>query len=291
MNKVRLVTYNIDGLPDKLNLGDLPWCLKPIAWVYKKIKGTTEIAINDNTDRAENMRQIGEYLKSLNADIIAVQEDFNYHDELMSGLGVDYLGTTHTGDISLKNLFSKTEWRPFPRFKADGLNLIRNLDTTCVFGEDIVRWKKSNGYVGHANDKLTHKGFRHYVTSVGDYSPLIDLYIVHMDADFYNPETCPDVSKDVKARKSQIQQLLEYIQKNDTGNPTIIIGDTNSTDKYEWDRENIQLLKDAGFIEAEADKQDVDRFFYKGNIKVLNAEYDDVWLSDHRPLIVDLELI
>ena len=286
MNKVRIVTYNIDGLPDTLNLGDLPWCLKPIAWVYKLFKKTTEVRINDGTNRAENMNNISEYLNSLNADIIAVQEDFNYHNELMSNLKC-YKDSTHTGDISLDNLFSKTEWRPLPRFKADGLNLITNNRIT-VNDEDIVRWKRSNGYISHANDKLTHKGFRYYSITVDNID--IDLYILHMDADFYDPNNCPDVSKDVKARKKQIEQLVEYINKKNSNNPIIITGDTNSTDNYAWDVENIQILLNEGFIEAKPNENDVDRLFYKGDINVLNASYGEGGLSDHRPLIVDIEV-
>lgn len=290
MNKVRLVTYNIDGLPDKLDLADLPWLFKPIAWVYKWIKKTTLVPINDGTDRQAKTKEISEYLATLNADIIAVQEDFNYHKELMSSLK-GYKGTTHTGDISLKNLFSKTEWRPLPRLKTDGLNLLTN-NNVSVLWERIFRWNTSNGYISHANDKLTHKGFRHYCCTVKGVN--IDLYVLHMDADFYHPENCPDVSKDIKARKKQLKQLIEYIQKKNSINPVIIVGDTNSTEDYEWDRENIQLLLDCGFTEAKPGENSVDRLFYKDGIynKVheVKAELGRGDLSDHRPLIVDLEI-
>ena len=37
-NQLKLITYNIDGLPEKLDLNDLPLILRPIAWVYKLIK-------------------------------------------------------------------------------------------------------------------------------------------------------------------------------------------------------------------------------------------------------------
>lgn len=285
MNKVRIVTYNIDGLPDTLDLNDLPWFLKPIAWVYKLFKKTTKIQINDGTNRAENICSISEYLNTLNADIIAVQEDFNYHNELMSSLK-GYKDSTHTGNISLDNLFSKTEWRPLPRFKADGLNLITN--NVTVNAEDIVRWDKSNGYISHANDELTHKGFRYYNITVNNTD--IDLYILHMDADFYNPNSCTDITKDVEARKDQIEQLIEYIKQKNSTNPIIITGDTNSTDDYEWDRENIKLLLNEGFVEAKPDTNDLDRLFYKGNIKILGASFGRDDLSDHKPLIVDIEV-
>ena len=41
--KIKVATYNIDGLPDKIDLKELPWTLKPVCWVYKLIKGTTEV--------------------------------------------------------------------------------------------------------------------------------------------------------------------------------------------------------------------------------------------------------
>jgi len=288
MSKVRLVTYNVDGLPDKLNLKDLPWILKPFGWIYRLYTGTNEVIVNDGTDRKAQSEEISKYLKSFNADIIAVQEDFNYHTELMSALD-GYKDTTHTGNISLDHLFSKTEWRPLPRFKADGLNLITNNNRVQTAGEDIVRWKKSNGYISHANDKLTHKGFRYYKVYV-DSKP-IDLYIVHMDADFYSPTSKESVSGDYTARKKQIQQLLAYIEKKNSTDPIIILGDTNSIDRWSWDKTNIDILRHAGFEEAKANKQDLDRLFYRGDIKVKKAYYDSSKnLSDHKPFIVDIEV-
>jgi len=34
MKPIKLIDYNVDGLPDKLDLKDLPWFLKPIVWIY-----------------------------------------------------------------------------------------------------------------------------------------------------------------------------------------------------------------------------------------------------------------
>lgn len=286
--EVRLITYNIDGLPDKLDLNDLPWPLKPIAWVYKLFKKTTEIPINDGSDRQQYTRYISKALSSYEADVIGVQEDFNYHTELMSCL-TNYNDSIRTGSITLKDLFSNI-YSIFPlRLKADGLNLLTKKDRIQVNEEDIVPWYKSYGYLTHANDKLTKKGFRYYSITV-DGTTNIDVYLVHMDADFYDPINCPDVSKDVEARKNQIQQLLAYIEERNSNNPIIILGDTNSVDKYEWDVTNINILKDAGFNEVTADTQDVDRLFYRGDIKIINAFYGEECLSDHKPFIVDIEL-
>jgi hypothetical protein len=76
---LKVLTYNIDGLPEKLDLNDLPWIFKPIVWIYKLIKKTTLVPINDDTNKSIKVLNIGDYLNKSNADIIGVQEDFNYH--------------------------------------------------------------------------------------------------------------------------------------------------------------------------------------------------------------------
>ena len=58
----------------------------------------------------------------------------------------------------------------------------------------------------------------------------IDIYIVHMDANFYHPINRPDVSKDIAARKSQIYQLLTYIF-NSFGQ-CINVFDNNKNNEY-----------------------------------------------------------
>lgn len=302
MTEYKIITYNIDGLPDKLDLSTLPWVLKPIAWIYKMIKGTTSITINDNSNKTNDMKLLGDWLRMQNADIIAVQEDFNYHNELRSGLP-GYIFGTYTGKFDLTNIFSNMTFFP-PRFKADGINLfVKN--NIKINKEDIVHWNISYGYLSHANDKLTYKGFRFYELNINGID--VDIYVVHMDADFYHPNNCPDVSKDVKARKSQITQLFDYIFYNryDKGikNPTIIIGDTNSYDKYEWDKENIEYLIKTGNTLPDMhckeivpeNHSDCDRIFVinydSSSHKLLCSDcYFDksVYFSDHFPLIAKI---
>lgn len=313
MNKeLKLITYNVDGLPEELDLSTLPWILRPISWIYKLFKGTTIIRVNDNTNTSEKMKTISERLLLHGADVIGVQEDFNYHDELMSSLKDDYEDGTHSGEILLDKLFSRTEWLscfPLPRFKCDGLNLITNKKRINPILETINWWKKSYGYFTHANDKLTHKGFRYYPISI-DGKAIVDVYIVHMDADFYNAEKCPDVSKDIEARESQLKQLTEHIIENyDEGwnVPVIIMGDTNSSPNYEWDVKNIEenLINPINDIEGLTIKEvipnnrlDVDRVFYINSVHskhVINPKecyFDEsfVGLSDHRPLVVTFGL-
>ena len=310
--ELKLITYNVDGLPEELDLSTLPWILRPIAWVYKLFKGTTIIKVNDNNGTSEKMKTISERLLAHNADIIGVQEDFNYHDELMSSLNDGYESYTHSGEILLDKLFSRTEWLscfPLPRFKCDGLNLIASKKRVNSIFERINWWKKSYGYFTHANDKLTHKGFRYYPITI-DGESAIDVYIVHMDADFYNAESCLDVSKDVEARESQLKQLVEYVlERYEYGwnAPVIIMGDTNSSPNYAWDVKNIEenLINPINDIEGLTIKEvipnnrlDVDRVFYINSVHskhVINPKecyFDEsfVGLSDHRPLVVTFGL-
>lgn len=312
-NQIKIITYNIDGLPEKLDLNDLPWILKPIAWIYKLFKKTTLITINDGCNKLDNIRKIGEYLEKENPDIIGVQEDFNYHNELVEKFYNKYSWGIYSGGFDLKHIFKSMTWFPIPRFKADGINLFGKVGKVHINIENIIHWNKSHGYVSHANDLLTHKGFRYYNLQVNDkYS--VDVYVVHMDADFYHAENCPDVYGDIEARKSQFNQLVDVILMNYNNgniNPVIIIGDTNSYDKYEWDKENIEIellhpinhQKTLTIKEAIPDNyKDCDRIFYINNymnpnykLELVDCKFDlDIAqqaLSDHLPLIATFNII
>ena len=306
--KIRLISYNIDGLPDKVDLNNLPWPMRPIAWLYRIFKGTTVVDVNDNGGREEATKCIGKYLRETNADMIALQEDFNYHDTLVSMLS-GYCSHTHTGGFFLNHLFRDVKWWPLPRFKADGLSLFTRTGRIEVMEEEVVRWRKSCGYFGHGSDKLTMKGFRYYRLVI-DASVEVEMYVVHMDADFYNSERRPDIRGDIDARTSQMEQLSDYIFERDSSLPMIIIGDTNCSHYYEWDAQivgdfldRLNSMKHLTAYEQKADNlHDVDRMFFVNNsrsrrtVSVSACRFEDNWLtagrhaSDHSPLVVDVEV-
>ena len=302
---IKLLTYNIDGLPESLDLRQLPWVLRPLAWFYRLVKGTYIVRVNDNDGVAGKIAEMSRRLADLKPDIIAVQEDFNYHDQLTAGLQ-GYGCGTHTGGITFQNV----RWLPYPRCKADGLGLLVRQDMVMMDDERIVPWRKSHGYFGHANDRLTQKGFRRYTVTVGDCVE-IDVYVVHMDADYYHPILRPDVNKDVAARRAQLQQLTDYIiarydECNDR--PAIIMGDTNCNYGYEWDKELIEyylrlplhvhrsLQVDEG--EGKYNVGSVDRLFVVNNycsrfwLRIKSSLPDKSFkgLSDHLPLVAEIEI-
>ena len=305
MKELKIITYNVDGLPERLDLKDLPWILKPISWIYKLIKKTTLINVNDNIDSSSKTKQISKYFSELNPDIIVVQEDFNYHSELMEYLP-EYKSGSYLGGFDLSKIFKSIKWFPYPRFKSDGLNLM--VKNGKILNERIIKWNKSYGYFSHANDKLTTKGFRYYDLLI-DKGIRLNVYVIHMDADFYNSETCPNITKDLKARKHQFKQLVDQIKNNYLEgdlSPTIIIGDTNSYNKYEWDVQNIQenLVQEINLIphlfinECIPDYNDCDRIFFINHsdnnfkLEVKNCYFDtDVNLSDHKPLITTFNIV
>ena len=59
---MKIVSYNIDGLPEQLDLRQLPLVLRPIAWVYKLFKGTTLATVNNDSGKAAKIAEIGRRL-------------------------------------------------------------------------------------------------------------------------------------------------------------------------------------------------------------------------------------
>ena len=299
---LKIATYNIDGLPESLDLRQLPWVLRPIAWAYRLVKGTYIVRVNDNDGVAGKIAEMSRRLADLKPDIIAVQEDFNYHRELLSGL-TGYGFGSHTGGIT----FGNVRWLPYPRCKADGLGLMVRKDMVMLDGETIIPWERSHGYFGHASDKLTQKGFRRYTVTVGDCVE-IDVYVVHMDADYYHPVRCPDVNKDVAARRAQLRQLSNYIIRQfDEGcdRPAIILGDTNCDYRYEWDADltkhylTMWLNTFRGLVVEECNPDiALDKIFIVNNyrsrhwltVRSCLMDMSFQGLSDHKPVVAEINI-
>lgn len=285
---MKIATYNIDGLPETLDLKDLPWIFQPFVWIYQLFTKTTLIHLNDNTGRAEATKKISTYLKDF--DIVGIQEDFNYHEELTSSLKNKHWGTFQ-GAIDFSKIFSMVKWF---RYKSDGLNIITSPEIS-IMNEDIIEWKNSCGYFSHCNDKLTRKGFRRYSLKINKTGQQLVVYILHADASD-NPE---DI-RDSEVRRKQFTQLTDYIKNRNEFTPIIILGDTNCSsntmDIETIEKYLIKPLKDIPSVSevTQVPNNDLDKMFIVnfncGNSKVTVKNYESgiEGLSDHRPFIVEI---
>lgn len=295
--KLKIVTYNVDGLPETLDLNDLPWIFKPCVWVYKWIKKTTLIHLNDNNNKAEKTKELSKYIKDQDFDIVGIQEDFNYHKELTSSLHDRGFGT-FMGALDLSKIFSMVKWF---RYKSDGLGIILK-DNIHILEEDIIEWEDSHGYFSYCNDKLTRKGFRRYLLYLKylDVGIFPSVYVLHADASEHE-----DDMEDLIVRRKQFTQLTKYITEKDSFKyPIIIMGDTNCSSS-DLNKEVIEdyLIKPLKNLPqvlevSQALPNDgLDRIFVINTkeafyrLKISNAEYGIRYLSDHQPFIAEMELI
>lgn len=174
-HNVRAVNFNVAGLPFGLISGD-------------NVGG--------------NQKKIGKYLSENGFDIVAVQEDFDFHNSLIRGLsGFDYI-TNHTGGIP----------------GGDGLNIFTK--GMPVYNETRVPWDDACGILSDGSDELTPKGFMYAVIDIGN-GIYVDFYNLHADA--YGGEGSR------AARTSQFRQLAAFIEARSAENdrPVIITGDFN----------------------------------------------------------------
>ena len=188
----KVCPFNVDGLPQKFGI----------------------INVNPDGKGAEGAKKIGQYIAQSNIDIWALSEDFNYHGDLIEGLGEsDYQVGTARGGINFKNF----KWNV--RFDVDGLNLLCKAPFSFPKeSESWTKWNKCYGWADHGNDEMITKGYRYYLINLGDGIDM-DVYILHMDAD--------TDTKDNEARASQLEQLRDAIIAKDSHRPVIVMGDTN----------------------------------------------------------------
>ena len=178
-------TLNVDGLP------------------------RTILGYNVNSDgkEEEGAKAIGNETRTKGWDIVAMSEDFNFHDYLIAPISDLYNVGTHGGKVSAK--INTT----------DGLGLLLTKKTGWKFSNETrVKWKDHYGEINHGADGLIDKGFRYYTITIAP-GVEFDFYCLHMDAE--------DDPKDIQARESQLTQLVNYIKENDHGRHILILGDTN----------------------------------------------------------------
>ncbi len=192
-------------------------------------------------------------------DLVLVQEDFTYHDALVSRL-------THPHRSVPKE--------PVTKLTGDGLNMLSRTPF-----EDPIRepWTTCNGMLDSGSDCLAEKGILSARFRLAESLP-VDIYDIHTDAGG-DPE-------DIAARSAQIDQLLGLIARRSSGSAVIVAGDTNLRLSRPEDVVTLERLKtQAGLTDACLalrceDESHIDRFLYRsgGGVHVETS----TWAVDRR---------
>ena len=194
---LKILNYNVDGLP-------LP--------AFLSSTGRDPLACS---------KLIPQKLNACDADIIAVQEDFNFHTILKRGIDMPYR-TFHFGGI------------PF----GDGLNFYAKMP---LYNVTRVAWETAYGIFDAGSDELTPKGFLCSSIEIAD-DVYVDVYDLHADAYGAPPNAA--------ARVAQYKQLLSFVDTYSKDHAVIITGDTNTRFMHTESELKKQFIDEAGFREA-----------------------------------------
>ena len=199
-----VATLNVDGLPKKI-------------WFAN---------VNADGPGSAGSVRIGQYLQKKSYDLIFVQEDFNYHEELTILLEDDYRFDTWSGDVGIDGHTIDYLHLQNHRFECDGLGAFWKNN---ILVTDVQRtpWIMSFGKFSHAADEMVTKGFRRYMMTLPNGTQLI-VYNMHMDAGNSDDEREGKDGPDREARLSEWQQLKEDVLAHLDTRPIIIVGDLNS---------------------------------------------------------------
>jgi endonuclease/exonuclease/phosphatase family metal-dependent hydrolase len=221
--------------------------------------------------------------------LVNVQEDFNYHAALYDTCDDHTYRSATTGGMGI----------------GSGLNTLSYLPYMDWYQGD---WDSCNGV-----DCLTPKGWTHARVRMNE-GTFVSLYNLHTQAQ--------TESADLKARRDNILQLLEYIEYESPTDAIIVMGDTNT--RYTRSGDNTREFLKRGFTDvwinnvrggavpavddnslvscadrSSASCEIVDKVFFRNNghltLSALSFLVDDVnfvdsagnQLSDHFPVAVD----
>lgn len=175
------------------------------------------ITVNADGPGSEGTQAIGKYLVDKGIDMVGISEDFNYHGDLIMGLGENYQMGTWRGRIDASGIFDGLH------FNTDGLMFLlkhqnSNHQTMSFDNESWTKWNESLGGLADGANTLVDKGYRFYTVNLGD-NVRVDVYVLHMNT--------AENAEQIAVQDNQLTQLAEAIKSSSDGRPTLILGDTN----------------------------------------------------------------
>ncbi len=148
-------------------------------------------------------------------DLVAVQEDFGFHEDLTAEIDHPYRSVKDTTDVQATLDLAAQFGLEAPQL-GDGLN-------TFSFHpfHDFTRvtWNECFGLLDNGSDCLAPKGFsfaRHEVEP----GVFVDVYNLHADAG--------GAEGSLAARRSNLRQVADFLLATSEGRAVIVLGDTNS---------------------------------------------------------------
>lgn len=207
-------------------------------------------------------------------DLVLVQEDFAYHDDLV-------VGTDHP--------YRSEPAIPVEELVNDGLNRFSRFPFDPV---ERTRWTDCNGVLDDGSDCLAEKGFSTALTHFHDKAPVT---VVNHHADAGGSED------DIATRASNFAQLAAALEGVD--GPILMAGDTNlRVDTRPDDADTLGAFLEATGLQdvctaLACGEEHIDRFFFRSGDEVtvepqswrvatemVSPEGDD--LSDHPAIAV-----
>lgn len=198
-------------------------------------------------------KKLGGMLNRCGADVVCVQEDFQFHDRLASQMTNYPYRTFTSGGIPV----------------GDGLNIFSKYP---IYNVERVMWTQYSGILTNDNDALTPKGFLKCTIDVN--GVLIDLYDIHTDA--YK------TMEDQLAKKAQFNQLCDYIDAHSAGLPVLVTGDFNCTLHTYYYAEFYETMIDkAGFEDVWVETVNGGNYLRGDDAQEIiaryNAQYNDLF--------------
>ena len=199
-----VATLNVDGLPQKILVAK----------------------VNPDGPGGGGSVRIGRYLQKRGYDMVFMQEDFNYHEELTVPLEDDYQMDSWSGDVDVDGHQIDFLHLQNHRFVCDGL-MGGWQKGIMLTSSSSTPWTANFGKFSHALDEMVTKGFRRYELTLPDGQQIV-VYNMHMDAGDIVDEREGNDSHDRAARLMQWNQLRDDILSHLDTRSVIVVGDLNS---------------------------------------------------------------
>ena len=199
-----IATLNVDGLPQKILV----------------------VKVNPDGPGGGGSVRIGRYLQKRGYDMVFMQEDFNYHEELTVPLEDEYQTDAWSGDVGVDGRQIDYLHLQNHRFECDGLMGAWKKGITLTSTVQTP-WTSNFGKFSHALDEMVTKGFRRYELTLPNGQQIV-VYNMHMDAGDTADEREGKDSLDRDARLKQWNQLRNDILTRLDTRSVIVVGDLNS---------------------------------------------------------------